>query len=62
MHNQPGISISFDIAIDAKIETIEEDKYCNENEEVSGSGADALVGSLEILMILRCIPFLPTGA
>ena len=31
--DRPGTDISFDVAIDADIETIEEDKYCNEDEE-----------------------------
>lgn len=35
VHNQLGTGISFDIAVDADIETIEEDKYCNEDEEAS---------------------------
>ena len=35
VHDQPGTGISFDIAVDADIETIEEDKYCNEDEEAS---------------------------
>ena len=35
VHDQPGAGISFDIAVDADIETIEEDKYCNEDEEAS---------------------------
>lgn len=35
VHDQPGTGISFDIAVDADIETIEEDKYCNADEEAS---------------------------
>lgn len=35
VHDQPGTGISFDIAVDADIETIEEDKYCNEDEAAS---------------------------
>lgn len=33
VHDQPETGISFDVAVDADIETIEEDKYCNEDEE-----------------------------
>ena len=32
VHDQLGTGISFDVAVDADIETIEEDKYCNEDE------------------------------
>lgn len=35
VHDQPGSSISFEVAVDADIETVEEDKYCNEDEEVN---------------------------
>lgn len=35
IHDQPGTGISFDVAVDADIETIEEDKYCNEDEETN---------------------------
>lgn len=35
VHDQPGTGISFDVAVDADIETIEEDKYCNEDEETN---------------------------
>ena len=35
VHDQPGTSMSFDVAVDSDIETIEEDKYCNEDEETN---------------------------